>query len=67
MLQTTRFTSLGGPSSSLWKPTKQEGPIGFAGGEVHLSDSGRHHRAEVRGCARTERTVGVLYLDARKR
>ena len=25
--ETTRFTSLGGPSSSLWKPTKQEGPI----------------------------------------
>ena len=25
--ETTRFTSLGGPSSSLWKPTKQEGPL----------------------------------------
>ncbi len=25
--ETTRFTSLGGPSSSLWKPVKQEGPI----------------------------------------
>ena len=24
---TTRFTSLSGPSASLWKPTKQEGPL----------------------------------------
>jgi RHS repeat-associated protein len=24
---TTRFTSLGGPTATLWKPTKQEGPI----------------------------------------